>query len=105
MKFFIPSTEDKDQDAVYETIKAHLKELGFEASDRKIFKLNYKHNGENHCAEVGKKEDYPDGEEVIAIIYEELRNLYHVCTPNRGVTRGISILVGGDEVLSVTDFD
>jgi len=106
MKFFIPLAEDKDQEArVYESIKKFLKdELGTVASGRKVFSLHYKHNGKNYMAEVGKDEE-PDGELVIAILYEEQRNLYHVCTPNRGVARGMSILVGAHDVLSVTDFD
>ena len=106
MKFFIPLAEDKEQETrVYKSIKEFLKkELGAEASDRKIFSLHYKHNGKNYSAEVGKNEE-PDGELVIAILYEELRNLYHVCTPNRGVARGMSILVGGHDILSVTDFN
>ncbi len=73
-------------------------------SDRRVFSLEYRHDGEDHYAEVGKP-NRVNGEHVIAILYEDLRQLYHVCTPNRGVVRGMSIPVGRHEVRAATDFD
>jgi hypothetical protein len=78
--------------------------LGAEFTGRKIFSLRYHHDGKSYYAEVGK-EHALNGETVIAILYEEMRKLYHVCTPNRGVARGMSILVGSHEVEQVVDFD
>jgi hypothetical protein len=106
MNFFIPFTKDKQREQeVYEGIKKFLtQELGANFTDRKVFSLHYHHNGKDYYAEVGKKH-LLNGEPVIAILYEDIRKLYHVCTPNRGVRGGGSILVGSDEVEEVVDFD
>ena len=106
MKFFIPYAKDKEQEQnVYEGTRKFLsEELGAEFTDRKIFSLRYHHDGKSYYAAVGK-EHALNGEPVIAILYEDMRKLYHVCTPNRGVLRGMSILVGSNEVEEVVDFD
>src|SRR5688572_4825773 len=106
MRFFIPVAKDKEQERnVYEGIRKFLsEELGAVFSDRKVFSLKYRHDGKDYYAEVGKVHPL-NGEHVIAILYEELRRLYHVCTPNRGVLRGMSILVGLHEVEAAIDFD
>jgi len=106
MKFFIPVAESDEQaEDVYKSIKEHLgKELDARFSDRRVSALSYIHKGKHYSAEVGKPENGV-GEVVIAILFEPMRSLYHVCTPNRGVIRGMSILVGSNEVQSSTDFD
>ena len=106
MKFFIPAAKDKEQEEhVYDSIKNFLKkELGAIMSERRIYSLSYTHNGKRLYAEVGKKDEI-EKDVVIAILYEDTRNLYHVCTPNRGVLRGMSILVGAHDVSSAIDFD
>jgi hypothetical protein len=106
MKFYIPNAKDKEQEQeVYEGIRKFLsQEMGAKFSDRKIFSLQYGHKGKKESAEVGKTSSV-NGEKVIAILYEPSRNLYHVCTSNRGVARGTSILVGYFEVEEVTDFE
>jgi hypothetical protein len=106
MKFFIPAAKDKAQEKnVYEGTRKFLsQELGAAFTDRKVFSLRYRHDGKDYYAEVGKLHSL-NQEPVIAILYEDMRSLYHVCTPNRGVIRGMSILVGGHEVREATDFD
>lgn len=106
MKFFIPLAEDEEQEKrVYRSIIEYLRtESGAVVSERRVFSLSYRHKGTDYYAEVGKNEQ-PNGELVIAIIFDESRNLYLVCTPNRGVARGGPILVGAHDVLSVIDFD
>ena len=42
------------------------------------------------------------GETVVAILDS---NTYLVCTPNRGVLRGMPIMVGKQEVFDVEDFE
>ena len=110
MKFWVPAADTQEQETqVYDAIKSHLKDgLGAEFSDRKIQKIDWTHEGKAFSAEVG--EDAPAyfngiGELVIAIFYEPLRNLYHICTPNRGVLRGLSILAGSNSVRNTIDFD
>ena len=106
MKFFIPAAKNKAQEEeIYSAIKQFLgKELGATFDDRQVFKLQYTHDGKEYCAEVGQR-DLPTGEPVIAILHEPGRRLYHVCTTNRGVVRGGSILVGEADVWSVEDFE
>lgn len=106
MKFFIPAAEDKDQEKkVYDSIKKFLREqLGANFDERKIFRLKYIHDGNEYYAEVGEIHSL-NKEPVIAILYEPARKLYHVCTTNRGVVRGGSILVGEGSVRFLEDFD
>lgn len=109
MKFFIPMADSPEEATrVYAGIKKFLGEnLGATFSDRKVRVLEWRHDGVDYTAEVGKPTDF-NGELVIAILdqpvpHEANRHLYHVCTPTRGVRGGISILVG--HPLKVLDFD
>jgi hypothetical protein len=106
MKFFIPAAEDAAQEQrVYSAIKEFLgKELGAVFDDRKVRSLRYVHDGKEYYAEVGSLHAL-NGEPVVAILHEPRRSLYHVCTTNRGVVRGGSILVGWGSVKAVEDFD
>ncbi|HET8669686.1 MAG TPA: hypothetical protein VFM05_03380 [Candidatus Saccharimonadales bacterium] len=106
MEFFIPAAKDAEQEQhVYDGIKKFLsEELGAVFSNRKVFSLTYVHEGKDYYAEVGKPHAL-NGETVVAILYEPARGLYHVCTLSRGVARGMSILVGLNDVRSATDFD
>jgi len=105
MKFFIPEAQSAEEAAkVYSAIKAHLRQgLGARFAGRMIRSLHWQHDGKKYEAEVGKCTSFND-EIVIAILYEPKRNLYHVCTPTRGVLRGMSILAGGHSVFTVADF-
>lgn len=104
-KFFIPAAEDKQQeDRVYDAIKEFLSSnLGADFDKRQVFCLNYVHEGKTYEAEVGKPHSL-NGEVVIAILHEPVRRLFHVCTANRGVFRGMSILVGKHSVRSCQNF-
>lgn len=101
-KFFIPKAKDADQaEEVWESVKKFAeKNLGWDISDRRIFSITYHKHGENYYVEIGKP-DPRNGELVIAILDSVT---YLVCTPNRGVLRGIPILVDGSELTEVTDF-
>jgi hypothetical protein len=102
MKFFIPRATPENTERIYESIKAFVKTtLGWDVSDRRIFRIEYFHNGKEHKAEVGTLTDV-NHEEVIAILE---CNSYFVCTPTRGVVKGMPILVGTDEITSIEDFD
>lgn len=103
MKFFIPHAKDKTQEAnVYDATKKFAKKTTeWDIEDDKIFSVRYVHNGKNYYSEVGKVETY-EGEEVIAILKS---NTYLICTPNRGVIRGMPILVGFNEAIEVIHFD
>ena len=103
MKFFIPDVEDVDEaEKIYDAIKKFAKmTLGWDVTDRRIFKISYRHNGNYYDAEVGKILKV-NREEVIAILES---NAYLICTPTRGVIRDMPLLVGGDSAISVTDFE
>ena len=75
--------------------------MGWSITERKIFSIRYVHNGKEYYAEVGKIERAV-GEEVFAILES---NTYLICTPSRGVFRGIPLLVGEQETISVVDFE
>lgn len=103
--FFIPLAKDKEQEkrVLNSIIEFNKEQLGAEVDSQRIQKLDYTHDGKNYIAEVGKPHIY-NKELVIAILHDELRKLYLVCTPNRGVVGGIPILVGNNEVNKKTLF-
>jgi hypothetical protein len=92
----------REAEDIYSAIKKHLSQCwGAQFSKRKIRLLHWEHDGNKFEAEVSKFTSF-NNEIVIAILFEPRRNLYHVCTPNHGVLRGMSILAG--RVISVEDF-
>ena len=101
-KFFIPKAKDDAQaQEVWKSVKKFAEEtLDWEVSDRRIFSITYHKHGEDYCVEVGKPD--PRNKELVIAILESVT--YLVCTPNRGVLRGMPILVGGSEVIDITDF-
>ncbi len=109
MKWFVPHASSNEKALeIYESIKKHLaRVVGVSSfSDRRIHRIAFSHNTKHVTAEVGKIMHLREiREEVFAILYEPGRNLYHVCTPSRGVLRDMSVLVGADEVTFVEDFD
>jgi hypothetical protein len=105
MKFFVPAADSVEQEQwIYASIKAYLgKGLSARFSDRRVRFLRWWQDGREHVAEVGKPTTL-NGETVVAILHEPARNLYHVCTPNRGVIRDLSILASGQHVTEIRDF-
>ena len=102
IKFFIPKAKsDAQAQEVWESVKKFAeKTLDWEVSNRRIFSIAYQKHGQDYYVEVGKP-DPRNGELVIAIL-ESIT--YLVCTPNRGVLRGVPILIGKSELKDVTDF-
>ena len=98
-KFFIPHAETPEQ--AEETYKAIKYFVQYDISERRIFRIEYIHNGIKHEAEVGAIST-ANGEEVIAILESFV---YLVCTPNRGVIRGIPIHVGIHDTTLIEDFE
>jgi hypothetical protein len=100
MKFFIPEVEPERAEEVYKSITDFAAMQGWPAADRRIFKVYYRHHGDYFEAEVGKLAR--NGEVVWAILES---GPYLICTLTRGVMGGMPLLVGRDDVLSVTDFE
>jgi hypothetical protein len=103
MKFFIPASKtDEESNEVFESIRKFAElTMGWKVTNRKIFKIKYRHNSKDYTAEVGK-DDPISREPVIAILESET---YLICTPSRGVIRDMPILVGKKEAYSIEDFD
>jgi len=106
MEFFIPEADDAAQaDQVYEGTQRFVSEsMGAELSDRRVYRINGVHNGRQFEARVGERFEQA-GELVIAILFDPRRNLYYVCTPNRGVAQGHPYLVGANDAGDVEDFE
>ena len=102
MKFFVPaaSTDEQAEDVWQSTVE-FAKGKGSDISDRRIYRLDYRHNGKFYVDEIGKP-NARNGE-LVLVILESVT--YLVCTGNRGVVRGDPILVGKQEVTLVTDFE
>jgi hypothetical protein len=103
MKFFLPHIADEAMALeTFESIRKFVEETtGWTVSSRKVVSLRYYHEPMDHYAEVGKN-DPSIGEEIIAILHS---NTFLICTRNRGVLRGLPILVGENEVYEATDFE
>lgn len=104
MKFFVPEVASADQAMkIYQGIRTFVRDSsGAEISERRIQALRWRHDGQMCSAKVGGT--FED-QTVLAILYEPHRDLYYVCTPNRGVVRGLPMLAGGPSVIEVLDFD
>jgi hypothetical protein len=103
MRFFIPEVNDPvEAERVYEATKKFAREtLGWNVESRRIQSIDFKDKKERVRAEVGKPD--PITGEVVIVILES--TTYLICTPNRGVLRGMPILVGKNEVFNATDFE
>ncbi|MGH7028183.1 hypothetical protein [Brevundimonas sp.] len=100
--FFVPFADSAEQaDRVYASIREFMPKVAFRPTERRIYRVAYRHNGRDYVSTVGEKER--EGEPVIAIL--EAFNptpLYMICTPSRGVVTGGPILAG--DVQAVVDF-
>ena len=120
-KFFLPYIEDAEKaEEFWQAIKAFAIQQGWSTvTDRRIFHLDYTHNGSDWTATVGEPHPYghpytweyvPDysdpkaGQWVVAIL-ECDPGPFLVCTHDRGVARGEPILVGASGVRTVAYFD
>jgi len=102
-KFFIPHAETPEQaERIYKEIKYFVQSTTkYDISERRIFRIEYIHNGMKHEAEVGAIST-ANGEEVMAILESFV---YLVCTPSRGVTEDIPIYVGIHDTTLIEDFE
>ena len=101
-RFFIPKTKDDVQaQEVWESVKKFAEQtLDWDVSDRRVFSIAYQKHGKDYYVEVGKPD--PRNKELVIAIFESIT--YLVCTPNRGVLRGMPILIGKSELKDITDF-
>lgn len=109
--FHVPGAEEIDMrdEELYESIVKFAEQSFGEISDERIEGIRYrepdpKYDKESYDVNVG--DVFPiTGETIEAILYDESRDLYLICTPTRGVAHGIPILVGNNKVKIVRHFD
>ena len=106
MKFFVPGAENAlKAEELYEAIcKFNAEQMDAKISPRRIYELEGVHNGKPFTAKVGEAFEELQ-ERVIAILLDTKRNLYFICTANRGVLRGEPYLSGAHEIQSSEDFE
>lgn len=104
--FFVPTfageaTTPEMAERLYERVRrsAH-RQIGWQATERRIFRICYTQAGREQTAEVGSR-DNPVGEVCIAIL--ETPGCYLLCTENRGAARGMPVLVGTPHL--IVEFD
>lgn len=103
-KFFIPHAETPEaSERIYQVIKAFAQiTTKYDISERRIFRIEYTHNGIKHEAEVGAIST-ANGEEVMAILESFV---YLVCTPSRGVAENtLPIYVEIHDTTLIEDFE
>ena len=100
-KFFIPAADSEDQ--AERLILAIKTNLGLLPSCACWHKLTWRHNEITHSAVVGDITTF-NSQPVVAIVFDASRDLFHVCTPTRGVETGESIMVGGHSVIASSKF-
>lgn len=102
-KFFLPyASNEQIAEETWQGIRKFAEETtGWPVDEnQRIFSLAFTHNGTDYYAEVGKPEPLT-GEPVIAILSSAT---YLICTPNRGVLRGMPILVGYRDTFGIVPF-
>lgn len=101
--FFIPEVDEAEMaESIYAGTRKNL--LGESVPDRRIQRLDYEHNGQQFRAEVGEQDQRGEGTVMAIFGPSSPRNLYYVTTLERGVLRGIPIMIGADEVRKVYEF-
>lgn len=106
MRFFVPKPFAVDMNQArraHESMRAFAEQiLGLDVTDRKVYQIEFVHDGERQDARVGEPE-YDSGEPVLAIL--DAPRKYLVCTPNHGGYQGEPIVVGKQQTKSVIAFD
>jgi len=93
MEFFIPAAQDPAQ--AEEVYKAIAQFVTAPVTNKRIWKLQWKHNGMDMQCEVGQPLPayYKTGSDPVLAIFD-CGNLYKICTIYRGGKQGEPILAG-----------
>ncbi|WP_400263283.1 hypothetical protein ACFX5U_09595 [Sphingobacterium sp. SG20118] len=102
-EFFLPfhTGTVEDSEKVYASIKKFVSDQVGDIWSSRIFSISFTHEGKFNTCTVGEKTNVVD-DTVICILRNE--TLFFVCTPQRGVIRGMPILVGSHEVSNIEYF-
>ena len=105
-KFFIPESDNKAEEIIlYNEAKSALEKWSkHKISDRRIYSINYNHNGRDLTDTVGQIGD--DEKEMVFCIFEGINQPaeYFVCTMNRGIKFLPPIQISAEDINSITDF-
>ena len=106
MRFFIPNIESiEEAEKQYRTTKRVIEYHFGPVLETRIRSIRFHENGETIRAIVGEREPSKRREIVIAIFELKRKSSYLVCTPTRGMLRGLPFLVEKVEVRHVEQFD
>ena len=106
MKFFIPAAADPvAAERVYDAIVTfNSAQLKATISPKRIYKLDFAHEGRSFTATVG--EVFPRlREKVVAILFDTTKECYLICTASRGVARGEPYFSGHEELRNIEYFE
>jgi hypothetical protein len=106
MKFFVPVTDDPVvAESVYKAVvEFNSKQLKSAISPKRIYKLDFAHEGRSFTATVG--EVFPRlKERVVAILFDTTKKCYLICTAHRGVANGGPFLSGHEELRNIEYFE
>ena len=99
---------DMDEDELYEAIVKFYEDQNGHVRDEKIEGIRFydDHPSQDREIDVDVGDTFPlNGEVVQAILHDDQRGLYLVCTVSRGVAQGMPFLIGSDEVRDIRHFD
>jgi hypothetical protein len=106
MEFFIPDVEDgRTAEGMYQSIRKFNTDYnGAHLSARRIYCLRGTHDGQRFTVAVGQRFERLQ-EKVLAILFDDIKNCYLICTPNRGAIGDVPYLSGQNEVIYSEDFE
>jgi hypothetical protein len=104
-KFFIPTATDSTKaEEVYTSLRRGAEKMrGGLMSRRRIFRIDFRHDGKPHYSEVGK----PDSETkylVLAIFEDQNKSLYLAATSLKNGEVGYP-MIGASSVYGIDEFD
>ena len=104
MKFFVPGARDADEAELALASMARFN--GVPVPERRIYRLEFRHNGRVFSIEVGGwiPDYFDEGQQVVCAVLEGPLGL-QICLPTRGVLRGSPILVSSESVISKEFFE
>jgi hypothetical protein len=103
MKFFVPGAESPGRaEEIWNDTKAHVEDGFGKVRDRRVFRLDYRHEAQDLVAEVGER--HPEGDRTVLAIFCS-RNTNYVCTADRGPDFEQPTLIGRYETYEVEYFE
>lgn len=106
MKFFIPTIDDvlEAENFYQAAIEQSMRQIKCEAIPRRIFSLDYRHDGKLCRAEVGQI--HPRTGRTVCLILETAAGIFVVCFPSCNLSSSSApLLIGENEVSKVVDFE